>query len=87
MEKEPKLDSREIMDDLEVELKKKGYQIERAELSEDEPIQCEKCIKEDNFQFHNKGWFIEGEFYCNDHKGDALCILKDIDNDAQVKRN
>lgn len=57
MEKEPKIEK-----SLEERLREKGYQIERAQLSEDDFSQCDECMSEDNdFQFHQEGWFIEGD--------------------------
>lgn len=54
MEKEPKIEKGQ-----EEKFREKGYRIERMQLSEDEPIQCDKCMDGDkNFQFHQEGWFI-----------------------------
>lgn len=65
---------------------KKRYQIERAQLPENEPIQCEKCTKEDDFRFHDEGWFIEGEFYCGKHKEEILDILEAVDKDMEKRK-
>lgn len=82
MKKEQKINIPGTQKDLKSELQKKGFLIEKAQLPEDEPMQCKKCMKEDNFEFHNEGWFVEGEFYCGGHKEYILNILKQIDEDA-----
>src|SRR3989344_5103634 len=82
MEKEPKIEK-----SLEEKLREKGYQIERAQLSEKEPIQCDKCMDEsNNFEFHREGWFIEGSFYCSNHKEGAIQVLEEIDKDAERRK-
>lgn len=86
MEKEQKFNAPEIQKNLESELQKKGYHIKKARLPEGEPIQCEKCMKENCFEFHGEGWFVEGEFYCEKHKTDALSVLKQIDEGADRMR-
>lgn len=78
MEKEP-----ERQKSAEEELREKGYSIEKARLPEGEPIQCDKCMKENNFNFYNEGWFIEGSFYCSTDKEDALKILEEIQKEAE----
>ena len=80
--KKQKINVSETPVNLESELQNKGYKIERAILKEDEPIQCEKCMDENCFEFHSEGWFIEGEFYCGKHKAGFLTILKEIDEDV-----
>ena len=78
MEKEAKIEK-----SLVEKLREKGYQIERAQLSEDESIQCDKCMNEsNNFKFHREGWFIEGSFYCSNHKEGAIKVLEEIDKDV-----
>ncbi len=82
MEKEPKFEK-----SLEEKLREKGYKIEEINLSEDEAMQCDKCIKEnDNFQFRQEGWFIEGSFYCPEHKDGATKTLEEIDKDAEKRK-
>lgn len=82
MEKEPKIEK-----SVEEELRKKRYQIERVQLPEDEPIQCDKCMdKDNNFQFHQEGWFIEGQFYCSKHKEEAIMVLEEIDKDVERRK-
>lgn len=72
---------------MEEKLREKGYRIERAQLSEDESMQCGKCIDEDkDFQFHQKGWFIEGQFYCSKHKDGAINVIEEIDKDAEKRK-
>ena len=83
IEKEPKIEK-----GLEEKLREKGYRIEKAQLSEDESRQCDKCIdKDNNFQFHQDGWFIEGEFYCSEHKERAVKALEEIDKDVERRRS
>lgn len=83
MEKEPRFEK-----SLEEKLREKGfYQIEKVQLPEDEPRQCDQCINEsDNFQFHQEGWIIEGDFYCSGHKERALEMLEAIDQDAEKQK-
>jgi len=82
MEKEAKIEK-----SLVEKLREKGYQIERAQLSEDESIQCDKCMNEsNNFEFHREGWFIEGSFYCSNHKEGAIKVLEEIDEDVERRR-
>lgn len=82
MEREPKIE-----ESLEEKLREKGYQIERAQLPEDESMQCDKCMGEDkDFQFHQDGWFIEGQFYCSKHKEGAINVLKEIDQDVERRK-
>ncbi len=82
MKKEPKIEISK-----EEKLREKGYHIEKAWLSEDEPIQCDRCVDEDsNFQFHQEGWFIEGQFYCSKHKEGAIEVLEEIDKDVQERK-
>lgn len=81
-EKEPKFDK-----SLEEKLREKGYKIEEMQLPEDEPQQCDKCMDKDNdFQFYQKGWFIEGQFYCPEHKEEALSFLEEIDKDVERRK-
>lgn len=76
-----------IEESREDKLRKKGYQIERAQLSEDESRQCDKCMdKNKDFQFHQEGWFIEGEFYCSKHKDKAINVLEEIDKDVEGRK-
>ena len=70
----------------EEKLKEKNFSIEKAQLPEGEPIQCDKCIEEENFEFYDDGWFIEGEFYCDNHKEHALSILESIAQGVDEKR-
>lgn len=73
---------------LEEKLRDKGYQIERAQLSEDESRQCNKCMDKDkDLQFHQEGWFIEGEFCCSKHKEGAISILEEIDKDVERRKS
>ena len=82
MEKEPKIEK-----SLEEKLRERAYQIERVQLSEDESIQCDKCMNENNnFEFHGEGWFIEGSFYCSNHKEGAIKILEEIDKDTERRK-
>lgn len=82
MEKEPKVEK-----SLEEKFREKGHQIERMQLSEDESLQCNKCMNKDkDFQFHQEGWFIEGEFYCSKHKDGVISILEEIDKDVERRR-
>lgn len=85
MGKEQKFNISGVQEDLESELRKKGFNIERAQLPENEPRQCEKCMKEDCFEFYNEGWFIEGQFYCENHKEDILNVLRQI-NEVAIQR-
>lgn len=72
---------------MEEKLREKGYQIERAQLSEDDFRQCDKCMDKDkDFQFHQEGWFIEGEFYCSKHKEGAISGLEEIDRDVERRK-
>ncbi|OGY65838.1 MAG: hypothetical protein A3A16_02110 [Candidatus Harrisonbacteria bacterium RIFCSPLOWO2_01_FULL_44_18] len=82
MEKELKIEK-----SLEEKLRERGYQIERAQLSEDESRQCDKCMdRGTNFQFYREGWFIEGSFYCSNHKEGATKILEEIDKDVERRK-
>ena len=83
---EPNFNMQEGSKNLEAELREKGFQIKRAQLPENEPIQCEECMKEDCFKFYNEGWFIEGEFYCSQHKENALSVLEEVDKDVERRR-
>ena len=79
IENQPKFDKSQ-----EEKLREKGFQIERAQLLEGEPRQCEKCMSKDNdFQFHQTGWFIEGEFYCPKHKEGVIKVLEKINKEAE----
>jgi len=78
MEKELKIEA-----SLEEKLREGVFHIERTQLSE----QCDKCMNEDNdFQFHQEGWLIEGEFYCPKHKEGAIKALEEIDRDAKRRK-
>ncbi len=82
MEGEPKIDK-----SLEEKLREKGFYIERARLQEDETRQCDKCMGENkNFEFYKDGWFIEGEFYCPEHKEGAIKVLEEIYKDVERRR-
>lgn len=83
MEKEPKIEkSRED------QLREKGYQIEQVHLSEDKSLQCDKCMDENkDFQFHQEGWFVEGEFYCPKHKERALEVLEEINQGVERRKS
>ena len=79
MEKELKIEK-----SLEEKLRERGYQIERAQLSEDESRQCDKCMdRGTNFQIYREGWFIEGQFYCPGHKEGAIKVLEEVDKDVE----
>lgn len=82
MEGEPKIEKSK-----EDKLREKGYQMERAQLSEDESMQCDKCMDKDkDFQFHQEGWFIEGQFYCSKYKEGAIRVLEEIDKDVERRK-
>ncbi|KKQ32209.1 MAG: hypothetical protein US45_C0025G0012 [Candidatus Nomurabacteria bacterium GW2011_GWA1_37_20] len=81
MEKEPKIEKSP-----EEKLRERGFYIKKEQLPEDEPMQCEKCMKEDDFKFHAEGWFAEGEFYCEKHKADILNVLQQINEDAKRRK-
>lgn len=83
VEKEPKIEKSP-----EEKLREKyGFQIKRAQLSEDEPMQCDTCTDKDNdFQFYQEGWFIEGQFYCSKHKEGAIKILEEIAKDVEWRK-
>ena len=82
MEGEPKIEQGK-----EDKLREKGYQIEMARLSEDESRQCDKCMDKDkDFQFHQEGWFIEGEFYCSKHKERAVSVLEEVEKDVERRK-
>ena len=79
MEKEPKIEK-----SLEEKPREKKYKIERARLPEDNPIQCDMCADEDNnFQFYQEGWFVQGDFYCSKHKEGVIKVLEEVDKDAE----
>ncbi len=82
-EKEKKFGAEGRIEDLELELQKAGFFIKKAELLESEPLQCEHCMKEGRFDFYNRGWFIEGDFYCGEHKQSALEMLKKVKEGAE----
>ncbi|MFH0873954.1 MAG: hypothetical protein V1846_03940 [Candidatus Komeilibacteria bacterium] len=73
----------ETFNNLESELKQRGFKIEPVEFAENETQQCEKCCGQDCFKFYDKGWFIEGEFYCESHKQDALAVLQQVAEGAK----
>ncbi|OGY63848.1 MAG: hypothetical protein A3I24_00150 [Candidatus Harrisonbacteria bacterium RIFCSPLOWO2_02_FULL_41_13b] len=77
MDKEPKTEK-----SLEEKLREDGFRIEKAQV-ENEPRQCEGCMKEDNFKFHDRGWLLEGSFYCENHKAGALEVLRKINEDGK----
>ncbi len=79
-------DIQDAANNLEKRLQARSYQIKEAELPEGEPMQCENCMSSNDFKFHNKGWFIEGNFYCLDHKATALEILEQIEQDVESRR-
>ncbi len=82
MKKEPKFEKSR-----EEKLREKGSRIERAQLSEDESMQCDKCMAKDGyFQFHQEGWFVEGQFYCSKHKEGILDTLEEIDKDVERRK-
>ena len=82
MEQEPKFEKSR-----EEKLREKGYQIESTQLPAGEPTQCDKCMdKDNNFQFHQEGWFVEGQFYCPKHREVALDTLEEIDKDVERRK-
>lgn len=82
MEGEPK-----IKKNKEEKLREKGYHIEKAQLSEDESRQCDGCMDKDkDFQFHQEGWFIEGQFYCSRHKEGVINFWEEIDQEVERKK-
>ncbi|MDP2696346.1 MAG: hypothetical protein Q8O87_03815 [bacterium] len=82
MEKEPKIEK-----SLEEQLREGGHKIEKAQLLEDESMQCDGCIENDSFQFYQEGWFIEGQFYCPNHKEGAIKLLEEIDKDVERRKS
>ena len=72
---------------LEEKLRDKGWHIEKAQLPENESRQCDKCMSEsNNFGFHKEGWFVEGSFYCSNHKEGATRVLEEIDKDVERRK-
>jgi|GEM_PF-6838628 len=60
--------------------------LEKAKLPENEPMQCEKCMKDGHFDFYDEGWWLEGVFYCNNHREYAQSIIDQIDQDVARRR-
>ncbi len=75
MEKEPKIEK-----SLEERLREKGYIIEP--IGERNWAQCDKenCFSEAK-------WFIEGSFYCPEHKEGAIKVIEEIDKDIARRRS
>lgn len=72
---------------LEEKFREEGYQIKKAQLSEEEAMQCDKCMAKDNsFQFYQEGWFIEGSFYCPGHKELAIKALEEVEKGVEKIR-
>jgi len=42
--------------------------------------------QDNNFQSYQEGWFIEGNFYCQKHKEEALRILEETAREAEKRR-
>ena len=81
MEKEPEFEK-----SLEAGLRESGFQIKKTQLSEGEPLQCEKCTEDNDFEFYQEGWLIEGQFYCSEHKDGAMKLLEEIAMDVERRR-
>lgn len=70
------------LDELEDELRKKGYYIEKVEVKDGEVPQS--CLTDDCFD--DAEVFIEGSFYCSKHKEMVLKKLKEADEEMRREK-
>jgi|GEM_PF-1943893 len=76
LEQEPKPEV-----NLEEELRKRGWMIEKIDKEKEPWSQCQKSDC-----FEDADWFIEGGFYCPKHKDWMLNELKETQENIDIKR-